>query len=330
MISSFRFFGRLQFAAGWLVWFVLCALGGPVCAQNVVLHLKSGDQLTGFLVSENTNQVVLSNAWIKLLPVPLAEISRRETLPGGQPAKAVGTPRLAEARPSAAKPAAAKGQWHGQANVGLDALFSTKSQQDYFGKIKLTYSKAYASNPKDFFRNTSQVSGEYQRTDGQISANRVNGNNKSDFDIGERSYGYCSLGAGYDEIRMIALQYQAGPGMGVHVIRRDNFALDVEDGLEYEAEYRRNTSDLESLYLRVAEDVTWKIRKRLTLTEKLELYSDLESVSQYRGVFTSTLSYGFWENLTLNLTADDSYTTEVAPDVQRNEFEVRFTLGVVF
>jgi putative salt-induced outer membrane protein YdiY len=346
MILHFHPAACCRFAAVRLVVLAVCILSAPVFAQNVILYLKSGDQVSGIILSESTSQVVVSNAWVKVLPVPLAEISRRESVPAVKPATPVAAtaaqpaaspakvppPAIAVAAvtPSMAKPSAPKGQWHGQASVGLAAMVGTKSQQDYFGKFKLAYSQAYASNPKKFFRNTSDLTGQYQKTDGQISANRVNGSNKSDFDLGERTYGYGSFGAGYDNVRKINFQYQIGSGVGWHALRSDRFVLDFEGGFDYEVECRRDINDLDSVYLRLAQDLTWAIAKNLKFVEKVELYSDMADTSQYRCDVSSTLSYGFWKNLTFNLTADDKYATEVAPGVENNEFQMRLTLGVTF
>jgi putative salt-induced outer membrane protein YdiY len=316
-------------------------MSGPLQAEEVILLMKSGDLVSGRIISESTNQVVISNSWAKVLSVPLTEIAKRQSVtnisapapamvakPGTTPAVTVA--KLAAGKPSVAKPATPKGKWHGQINVGLDALFSTSTQQDYFGKFRLTYEQAYKSNPKKFYRNTTEVGGDYQKTDGKISSNRGNASNKSDFDIGDKSYGYVSGGGGFDEIQKISSQYQAGFGIGRHVIHNDGFVLDLESGLDYQAEYRTDETTSQSVYGRLAEDLTWHIRKNLTFTQKLEFYQDLERTSQYHGDFNSNFSYGFWENLTLNLMADESYNTDVAPGVQRNTFELRLTLGVTF
>src|SRR5215469_12399932 len=52
-------------------------------AENVVLYLKNGDKITGFVVSEYTNRVVLSNSWARDLSVPLTEIKKREITSSG-------------------------------------------------------------------------------------------------------------------------------------------------------------------------------------------------------------------------------------------------------
>ncbi len=314
-------------------------------ADQVVLHLKSGDVVSGTILTDHTNEIVISNAWAKTLSVPVGEIAKREIIsPPPQPPaptpppaapvlaqkKPAPTPQTPAQAPTVAKPAAPKGTWHGNVTVGADALFSTANQQDYFGKLNLTYEQAYRSNPQKFFRNTSQLEGEYKKTDGLVSANRSNINNKSDFDIFKLNYGYVSGGAGFDYISKINSKYQAGAGIGRHMFRTSSFAMNSEGGLDYQTQNRSNASSLSSFYGRLAEDLTWKIRKNLTFTQKIEFYSNLEQLSQYRFGLNGNLSYGFWQNLSLNLTADENYTTEVAPGVRRDEFELRLTLGMNF
>ncbi len=318
--------------------FAACAPSGALAAQTVILHLKGGDQVSGVIVSESTNQVVLSNAWAGTLSIPLTEIAKREpttTATNAAPPAPVlspnkPSPAVAAVKPTAKAPQKSHGTWHGQVNVGMDAIFGTTDQQSYSGDGQLTYILPYKSNPKKFFRNTVQANGEYQRTDGEESANRAYGSNKSDFDIWNKYYAYALEGVGYDEVQKIDLKYQFGPGAGMHVLQLTNFALDGEAGLSYEVQHRSNAPNLETFYLRLAENFTWKLGKNLKLTEELQFYPDLENLGQYRNDFTSTLSYGFWEHFSWNLTVIDRYDTELSPGVEPNQFELRSSLGFNF
>jgi putative salt-induced outer membrane protein YdiY len=343
MMPQLKKFNRHAIPAGWLAALLIFTLCRVVSAQPVILHLKSGDQISGLIISENTNQVVISNAWVKALSVPLAEISKREAqtnAPALSPAPAIAkSPKAAPAAPTkiaaAAKPAIKlpakpKGTLKGEVQLGLDAVVNTTDQQDYSSHLKLTYERPYDSYPKEFFRNTANFDGDYQRTDGKESANHGYGNNKSDFDLGKKCYGYTLFGAGFDEVQKIDFQYQAGPGLGMHVIQATNFVLDVESGLNYQVQYRQDTTNLKTLSLRLAHDFTWNIYKNLKLVENWAFYPDTAHNGQFQNNFETTLSYGFWKNLSLNLTALDNYNTEPAPDVANNRFEIRSSLGVLF
>lgn len=340
ILMMLRVFPRASVALAGLALLLACVRPDVASAQTVVLHLKSGDQISGIVLSEDTNRVVISNAWVQALSIPLTEVSRRETATNVPTATAEHTPAaksplpparaLAAAKPTVKAPAKSKGTWHGQINVGMDAIFGTKDQKSYSGDGKLTYVLPYQSDPKKFFRNTVQASTEYQRTDGQESANRASGSNKSDFDLWKRYYAYAMEGVGYDEVKKINFRYQLGPGAGMHVLQRTNFVLNTEAGLNYEVQQRQGASNLKSFYLRLAEDFTWSLWRNLKLTENLQFYPDMERFGEYHNDFTSTLSYGFWKHLSLNLTVIDHYNTQLSPGVTPNQFEIRSSLGFTF
>lgn len=171
---------------------------------------------------------------------------------------------------------------------------------------------------------------EYQETEGIESANRAMGSNKTAFDIGKRLYAYNFLGLGYDDVRKIDFQYEVGLGIGDHLVTATNFVLNLESGLNYTAQYRNDTGNLETFYLRLAENFTWKIIEKLTLTENLGFFPAVTDLGEYHTRFESTLGYAFWKSLSLNLTAIDLYDTQAAPGVDRNQFELRSSLGVMF
>jgi hypothetical protein len=60
-------------------------------AQDVILHLKNGDRITGRLVSESTNGVVLATGFAEKLAVPASLIAKRD--PKKEPAASTEAPR---------------------------------------------------------------------------------------------------------------------------------------------------------------------------------------------------------------------------------------------
>ena len=314
-------------------------------AQTSVLKLRNGDRISGDIISENTNQVTISNAWTKEITIPLAEIQSRETL--APPAPATNAPVIAEVAPPPAavviappKPAVkpkAPNDWHGDIQVGADLGFSEKNRQLYYGLFKITYAPVQEGGPGgasrliDRFQNTFEYNAAYGTTDGKLSANRMAGSSKTAFNLGSerRIFIYNLIGAGYDEIRKIDHSFEAGPGVGYHLVTRSNFVLNVETGLNYQEQYFRDHTKVERFYYRFAEDITFKISKTLTFDEKFEFFPQTD-FSQYRMVFGSNLRYWFLENISLNLTLLDIYNTTVAPNVERNDLQIRSSIGVKF
>ncbi len=333
-----------------------------VAAQSVTLKLRNGDRLSGFIITESTNQIVISNAWAKVLSIPLSEVQSREVLvpqlasntnaPGATTnvivvtntatasiAKSVTTPT------PAVKPKAPS-SWHGDIALGLDVGFSEKNRQHYFSRFKIIYAPVAEGGPNktaryiDRFRNTFDYNFAYGRTDGEVSANRMDGSSKTDFDLGsERNFFVYNLfGGGYDEIRRIERRYELGPGIGYHALNRSNLVLNLEAGLNYQTQRLWSKANgasprvyiwKDDFYYRFAEDFTWKFSKTLTFDEKFELFPQMD-FQEYRFRFESNLRYWLLQNLSFNLTVLDIYDTEPAKDVGRNDLQIRSSIGVKF
>ena len=323
----------------------LLSISAPAATTNVVLRLTNGDRIAGTLVSADTNQVVVTTSWMKALPVPATAITNREFVvldtPAPQPAPAASAAPVAAPPPSTApKPASAvqtaatKPQphklWKTDIRVGTDFQSGAKDRSLYWGTFKLTYEQPYKANPKKFFRNVLDYRADYGETDGDKSVNRMSGSMKTDFDLTERWYLYNLALVGYDEFRKIELGYEEGPGVGYHVLVRPKFVLDAEVGLNYQYQDRIDEGEVESIYARLAEIVTWKIAPRVTFAEKFEFYPSLENIEDFRFRLESTLSLAIVQNLSLNFSVLDIFDTQPARTVDRNELLVRSSLGLSF
>ena len=294
--------------------------------QTVVLDLRNGDRLSGVIVLESTNGVVLSNAWSRELVLPAAQIVRRITLaPAVVPLAAPTNPVAKLALLGTNPPALTKPpkRWTGEAEMGLEVLRSTVNRQIFHGRGKAMYLK-------DGFRNASEVSGAYGRTDGVTDADRVDAVNKTDFDVRKQWYLYNQAGVGYDHVRKIDLGYEDGPGVGYHLIKGSNFVLNTEVGFDYRAELRSEDADMSHFYGRLGENSSWKINTRFSLDHRFEYLPSVEDPTQFRLRGEANLRYWLLKNLSLNLTFQDSYDTAPAKDVTPNDMQVRSSVGVKF
>ncbi|HWF18195.1 MAG TPA: DUF481 domain-containing protein [Verrucomicrobiae bacterium] len=321
--------------------------GALAQGQNVILHLRNGDRVTGIIVSETTNQLVLSNVWVKELTVPLAQIERRESLPiaiasGGTNATTnltstnllTSTNRLLGTNVLAGKLPVNTNtfwrRWSGTAAVGMDLEKGAANHELYYGKANLTYAQPYESDPKEFFRNILTYDAAYGKTSGVLSDNRMGGSSKTDFDLSRRIYVYNLGAAFYDEIQKINLHYEDGPGLGYHWFNHTNLAVNLELGANYQVEDRVGGTNTYSAYYRIGQDLTWKMNKQFSLTEKFEYFPRATAPSQYRMRFESTLTYALLLHLSYNLTVADYYDTQPTLGVPNNDLQIRTSLGVKF
>lgn len=321
-------------------WLSLLVVAGlflclPARAVNVVVKLKNGDQLSGRLVAQETNQVIIATTWAETIVLPLSVIGGLRTAEGdvlyAPPPPAPPTaPALAVAKAMPMPPAARKKNLTTTANLGMDLLLGAKERQIYYTRIKSTYARPYDSNPNQFFRTTADYLANYGETDDVKSANNMAGSLQTDLDFGPHTYFYNFGNAGYDEIRKIDLQYGVGPGIGRHLFRKPAFALDLESGVNYQVQERSEGDSPESTYLRLADNLTWKLADRITFRKKFEFQLNMQEADQFRMRLDSTLEYRLWNALSLNLTLLDVFDTDPAPGVDQNEVQLRSSLGLTF
>jgi putative salt-induced outer membrane protein YdiY len=316
---------RIPFILWRITAFVLLA-ATRTPGQEVTLHLRNGDRITGFIVSETTNRVVLTNVWSSGLTVPQETILRREPVKAAPlPATNVVT-KPAPVSPPATPPAPPKPGMllSGEVQVGADLGLSEKNHQVYSGraKVSLIYHR---------LRNLFDYSFSYGRTEGVVSANRMDGSAKTDYDLTRRLYTYNLMGAGYDEIRKIDSRFEIGPGLGYHLIKRTNFLFKTEAGVNYQAQYFTDDTQNELFFYRFAEEAAWKINSRLTLDEKFEFFPQVEDfLGRYRFRFESNLRYALLNNLFFTITVLDQYDTAPPAGVGPNDLQVKSTLGMKF
>lgn len=315
-----------------------CSLCGAARGQSVILYLKTGDRISGQIVSEYTNRVVLSNNWTKELSIPLAEIAQREIILAKGTNQVSGTNALVKVKlPEPPPTPPLFKHWKGEAEVGVDVTDSTSDQRTYHARFKLSYELPYTSTPKEFFRNTIDYSLAYgktsQRNNGTnttvVSSDRMGASDKTTADFDQRWYGYNLAGAGYDRIRNIDWAAELGPGLGYHLLTRSNLTANVESGANYQIQYNSDDTHSRDFFLRLAEDVTWKLNPRTTFTQKVEFFPRI-NFAEYRLRAEATLSYNLWRYIYWNTTLRDNYDTTPAAKVQGNEYEVHSALGIKF
>lgn len=310
---------------------LLACTDGAGAVTNIVLRLSNGDRITGTLVSTNSNQVIVTTSWAGNMSVPAGIITNRELIVVQSAAVSdliAVKPPSPPAAPTASIPA--RKAWKTDVKFGADFQSGAKDRSIYFGTFRLTYEKPIKSEQKRYFRNVLDSRADYGDTEGEKSVNRMSGSMKTDYDVSTRWYLYNLGIAGYDEFRKIEFGYEIGPGMGYRVFMRPAFTFDVESGLNYQFQDRTDGEDVEALFLRFAENITWKIAPRVTFSEKFEFYPSLERMDDFRLRFESTLSFGIVQNVSVNFSVLDVFDTRPARNVDRNEFLFRSSLGLTF
>lgn len=306
--------------------------------NQVILYLRGGDRVTGVITAEDTNRLVMTTRWSTVMVLPLTEILKREPLipvsesKPAKPAAALaasltnsavrpGTVAVSGPLPAAKAPAAK--HLAGEAQVGVDMIVGQRNRQLYSGRLKAAYTQGH-------FRNLFDYNFAYGKTDGLLSDDRMDGSSKTDYDVSKRVYVYNLGGAGYDEIRKIAVRYEIGPGLGLHAVKRTNFVLNTELGANYQAQYQTDDTKTELFFLRVAENSAWTVNSHFSVDEKFEFFPRVDEWEKYRFRFESNLRYALMANLAFVVTVLDQYDSQPAVTVTKNDLQLRSSISVKF
>lgn len=238
-------------------------------------------------------------------------------------AEAAGTARPAGSLGAAAKPPALVSQLTGELQAGLDLGFATKERQLYAGRLKLNHSYGRLRNAADYLFT-------YGRTDGDLSANRMEGRLKTDFDLTRRTYAYNLGVAGYDSIRKLDDYFQIGPGAGRRLLVLTNLTFNIEGGANFQRQILSDGTETDIFYYRLAQEAKLSLGSKLSFEEKIEYLPQWDDFSEYKLRVEANLKYWLNTHLFVNLSMIDIYDTMPAPQVQPNDLQIRSSIGLKF
>ena len=353
-----------SFSAGWrpiLVWFVLL----NVCwAQPVTLLLRNGDRISGEMVSLDANNVTITNGLMGRIIIPFSQVanvqrksgSTEPLLPAAVAPPATNAPPpapAAQATPTnqppaqvaapapAPKPAAAAAakppvqpppvkpkppkHWNLTVDLGTDLEFSQTRRELFYGHVKWTYGKDRLRGIVDYLAN-------YGKNGGIVSANDMTGSVRVEEDLNKfkRVFFFDAAGAGYNEIRKIDLSYDDSLGMGYKLVTLTNLIVSGDVGANYQKQHFSDGTSKDYEAVRLGEQMTWKISRKLVWDQKFEFYSRVSGIGDYRLRLESNLRYLLSNNLNLNFTTIDQFDTQPAPGITRNDLLLRATVGIKF
>lgn len=350
----------------WIVLWGGLAIANASRGQEVILHLRNGDRVTGSIVSTNAQEVVVATPYAARVTISAAQIERQEVRgvkthapapkpipsPAGSPSAQTSSvpakaatpappppPTPGASKSSASKPANTEStlgadlrkflaKWKGELEVGLNLAFSTKDRQTYAGRFRASHLHTMPS--QRLVKNDLDYLTSYGRTDGVLSDNRMDGSWKLEYDIGKRFLIYNAAGAGYDEVRRIDLRFDVGPGLGYKWVTRTNFVFLTELGGNYQEQQFADDGSKRRYSLRLGEESWWQASSKFRLDEKIEFFPSVDKFGEYRLRGEVNLSYLVRNNVALKLTLIDLYETDSPVSISNNDLQIRSSVGFKF
>jgi putative salt-induced outer membrane protein YdiY len=217
--------------------------------------------------------------------------------------------------------------WQGGANVGF-ALTRGNSQTKNLALAFIADRKT----PRDhlgLYLNSVYATDDAPGAVPSTTANTIQGGARFDHDLDHKLFGFVGADFQTDALQGLNLRSVFGGGLGVHLIKNDRTTLDLLGGLNYTREnYTTLNRNLAALTL--GEELSTKLGKATTLTEKLYFFPDLNEAGDYRGTFnfgavTKINKWLGWQNA-----FGDIYVTNPPAGKKQNDIVLTTGLNMSF
>jgi putative salt-induced outer membrane protein len=170
-------------------------------------------------------------------------------------------------------------------------------------------------------------SGQYARSDGTTTADRLAGTGVYSSDITPEWFGFGELDLLHDVSNDLSLRTTLGSGIGYHVVKKPNQTFDLSAGLAYTMDrYRRPQlieDETRSRYnhadVLLAEESNNKLTDSTTFKQKLTVYPNLGNTDAVRTVFDAGLSVAMTKQLALTATLSHRYDSRPGAGLGKND-----------
>jgi putative salt-induced outer membrane protein YdiY len=177
-------------------------------------------------------------------------------------------------------------------------------------------------------------SGQYARSDGDTTANRLAGTGLYSRDITPVWFGFGQLDLLHDAPNDLSLRTSLGSGIGYHVVKKPDQTFDLSAGLAYTMDRYRHTQLIEdevrSRYnhaeLLLAEESNNKLTDSTSFKQKLTIYPSVSDGDGVRTVFDAGLSVAMTKQLALTATLSHRYDSQPGAGLGKND--TLFVTGV--
>lgn len=177
-------------------------------------------------------------------------------------------------------------------------------------------------------------SGQYARSDGATTANRLAGTGVYSSDFTPDWFGFGELDLLHDLPSDLSLRTTLGSGIGYHVVKRPDQTFDLSAGFAWTMDrYRRPqliADETRSRYnhaeVLLAEESNNKLTGNTSFKQKLTVYPNLGDTDGVRAVFDAGLSVAMTKQLALTATLSHRYDSRPGAGLGKND--TLFVTGV--
>ncbi len=326
-------------------------LSATVFADQITL--KSGDRLSGKIVAQDDEKVVLQTDFAGTLTIAKSSVEKisieaaksTETIATTESAdtKSSGpkaeesdtgaasvtekTTETTDAIPSVVAPRRRRalpftGGWDGAANLGFSLTSGNSRTMIFTSGIRAEKSSEHDKTIVylNALWNRNRVAGIDLTT-----SNAIWGGIRYDRNITEKLFAFVSYDFERDRPQLLNFRSVLGAGLGYHAIKNERTELDVFSGAAWNRSWYTGPNK-SSAELLIGNSLKHKFNDRVKLQQGFTFYPNLTDGGEYRMIFDSTLSADVTKRIGWFVTVGDRFNSAPVFGAQKNDF--LFTTGL--
>jgi len=320
-----------------------CALTVPLnltgLAQAATITLDNGDTLTGKVLSQNEEQLVLQHKVLGEITFQLSNVANIKMGPGEKQQSTDGEQAQKQAEQtdddqeqtpeadtdSAPWESSFLPEWDKSLAAGISGSEGNSQTQSFNAQFQIKRSTEQVRtnfNNKYFY-----ASSESETTQNEFSSILTQDWLKP----GSPWFVFGQLGYEFDQFEAWRHRLTAYSGPGYTFIKEEDFEVAGRVGVGANYEFG-NVNELTPEALLGGELVRWNITDRQTLTGQVTVFPSLEEFGEYRAVATAewTVKIERAEGLSLKLGIEDEYESATMGDSKHNDFKYYGSLNYAF
>lgn len=163
------------------------------------------------------------------------------------------------------------------------------------------------------------------------TAKAVRGGLRYDFNLSERLFAFALTDLEHDKFQQLDLRLALGGGLGFHAKKTERTRFDLFGGGSLNQEYFSTGLSRKSGEILLGEELSHKLSKSTSLTERVVFYPNLSEGGEYRTTFDAAAVTRLSRTLSWQITLSDRYLSNPIPGVKKNDLllttGIRLTFG---
>lgn len=325
----------------WLLMPLILLASFAAAASNNEITLKNGDKLSGTVVSQDDDTVIIETVYagrivvdlnhvesIVIDPIAAADasdaVTRTESDPQPGPKPTVVPPKPSE-RPvrlfgGESFYGLADG-WEGNANIGFSYTTGntrTSTMTTGIRAVKLGRRDKLTVYARSLWYSNRAL-------DVSTTQNAVWGGARYDRNYTDNTFLFGSYDFERDRPRKLNFRSVLGGGIGHHLVKNDRTEIDLLAGAAWNRTWQTG-NDTDTPELLAGNTLKHKLNGRLRFQQTFTAFQNATDRNEYRFIFDSTLTADLTKRIGWHVTIGDRFNNDPAGNSRKNDF--LFTTGI--